>query len=177
MKKRTNLGGVKNMDKIKVIIENRQKNTKIPTGTRLLLRRCCTAVSKMEKTQGSFEVNIIFVDSEQIKQYNNQFRNINEPTDVLSFPMGDDEGYNVNPETDAEMLGDIVICVEIAQKQAKECNHSFQREMGFLTVHSMLHLLGYDHVSGGIDASKMREKEEHIMNLVGQPRSFQLQIF
>ena len=172
-----NQGGVENLDKIKVIIENKQKETKIPTGTRLLLRRCCIAVLKMEKFKGSAEVNISFVNSEQIKELNNKFRNIDEPTDVLSFPTGENGEYSINPETNAKILGDIVICVEIALKQAKEFNHTLQREMGFLTVHSMLHLLGYDHVNGGIQASTMREKEEHILDLVCQPRSFQLQIY
>ena len=69
------------------------------------------------------------------------------------------------------MLGDVVISVPQAAKQAQEYDHSFQREMAFLTVHSMLHLLGYDHVDGGIEAVKMREKEEHVLSQLGVPRN------
>lgn len=158
------------MDKIKVTIENRQKQVKIPTGIRLLLRRCCTAVLKMEHFEGSAEVNIYFVDDKEIAAMNAQFRQITAPTDVLSFPMGENGEYSVNPESGAKMLGDIVISVECAVRQARDFNHSLQREMGYLTTHSMLHLLGYDHVDGGLQAAIMREKEEEVMNMVGQAR-------
>ena len=101
---------------------------------------------------------------------NAQFRQITAPTDVLSFPMGENGEYSVNPENGAKMLGDIVISVECAVRQARDFNHSLQREMGYLTTHSMLHLLGYDHVDGGLQAAIMREKEEEVMNMVGQAR-------
>lgn len=157
------------MDKVKVIIENRQKKIKIPTGIRLLLRRCVTAVLKAESFAGNAEVNIIFVDDEEIADCNSRFRNKNEPTDVLSFPLGGNGEYPINPETDAFMLGDVVLSVERALRQSLEYNHSLQREMGYLTTHSVLHLLGYDHVNGGLEAALMREKEEKVMTLVGTP--------
>lgn len=157
------------MDKLKVNIENRQKKVKIPTGIRMLLRRCCTAVLKMEGLEGNAEVNIIFVDDKEIASLNAQFRNKLEPTDVLSFPLGENGDYPINPETNAIMLGDIVLSVERALLQSQEYNHSLQREMGYLTTHSTLHLLGYDHEQGGLQAAKMREKEEFIMNQVGTP--------
>ena len=159
------------MDKLKVIISDQQKKVKIPTGIRMLLRRCCTAVLTMEQFEGSAEVNIMFVDDTEIAELNARFRNITAPTDVLSFPLGERGVYDVNPETGAKMLGDVVISVERAVAQAKEYNHSLQREMGFLTAHSMLHLLGYDHVDGGIEALRMREKEEEVMRMLGYPRS------
>ena len=168
MKKR---GERRIMDKIKVIIDDRQKEIKIPTGIRMLLRRCCTAVLKTEEFQGSAEVNIMFVDDEKIAELNGQFRNNPNPTDVLSFPLGENGNYDINPESGAKMLGDIVISVQTAQRQSINYCHSFQREMGFLAVHSMLHLLGYDHVNGGIEAARMREKEEEILNLLGYPRA------
>lgn len=161
------------MDRVKVIITNEQKKVKIPTGIRILLRRCCNAVIQLENLVGEYEVNITFVDNEKIKELNNKFRNIDKATDVLSFPMGEDSDYPVNPETGFKILGDVVISVERAILQSEEYDHSLRRELGYLTTHSVLHLLGYDHVNGGIEASKMREREEEVMTLVGQPRDMQ----
>ena len=147
-------------NKIRVIITNKQKDIKIPTGLRMLIRRCCNAVLRMEKFEGSVEVSVTFVNNEQIKEYNAQYRNKNIETDVLSFPMGENGVYDVNPETGAKILGDIVISIEKAQEQAKAYGHSMQREVGFLTAHSMLHLLGYDHENNNLERVRMREKEE-----------------
>ncbi|MBQ8684080.1 MAG: rRNA maturation RNase YbeY [Clostridia bacterium] len=158
------------MDKIKVNIENKQKAVKIPTGVRLLIRRCCHAVLELEGFQGSAEVEVSLVDNEQIRTINAEQRQLDVPTDVLSFPLGENGEYDQNPATGAYMLGDIVISMERAQAQAEEYGHSFQREVGYLTVHSMLHLLGYDHVQGGLEAVRMREKEEAVMLSVGLPR-------
>ena len=158
------------MDKIKVNIENQQKAIKVPTGVRLLIRRCCHAVLELEGFEGSAEVDVSLVDNGRIHEINLEQRNIDAPTDVLSFPLGENGVYDKNPATDAYMLGDIVISVEKAQAQAEEFGHTFQREVGYLTVHSMLHLLGYDHVQGGIEAVRMREKEEAVMLSIGLPR-------
>lgn len=159
------------MDKIKVLIYNKQKVIKIPAGIRMLIRRACNAVLLMEKFEGAAEVNVNFVDDETIRKLNNEFRNIDAATDVLSFPMGENGEYDINPETGAKMLGDIVISIPHACKQAEEYEHSLQREIAFLTVHSLLHLLGYDHVDGGIEAVKMREKEETVLTQLGVPRN------
>lgn len=161
------------MDRVKVIITNEQKKIKIPTGIRILLRRCCNAVIQLENLVGEYEVNITFVDDERIRQLNNKFRNIDKATDVLSFPMGENSDYPINPESGFKILGDVVISVERAVLQAEEYDHSLRRELGYLTTHSVLHLLGYDHVNGGIEAAKMREREEEVMTLVGQPRDIQ----
>ncbi len=156
-------------NKIRVIITNKQKDIKIPTGLRMLIRRCCNAVLRMEKFEGSVEVSVTFVNNEQIKEYNAQYRNKNIETDVLSFPMGENGVYDVNPETGAKILGDIVISIEKAQEQAKAYGHSLQREVGFLTAHSMLHLLGYDHENNNLERVRMREKEELVMEQLGLP--------
>lgn len=158
------------MDKIKVVIDNKQKAVKIPTGVRMLIRRCCHAVLELEGFEGSAEVDVSLVDNEQIREINREHRNIDLPTDVLSFPLGENGEYDANPESGAFMLGDIVISLERAHAQAEEYGHSFQREVGYLTVHSMLHLLGYDHVDGGLEAVRMREKEEAVMLSIGLPR-------
>lgn len=158
------------MDKIKVIITNKQKDIKIPTGLRMLIRRCCNAVLKMEEFQGSVEVSVTLVNNPQIKELNNIYRNIDRITDVLSFPMGENGKYDTDPTTGAKILGDIVISMEKAIEQADHFGHTLQREVGYLTAHSMLHLLGYDH-EDNIERLRMREKEEKVMTLLGLPSS------
>lgn len=158
------------MMQVKVIISNDQKQETIPRGMRLLIRRCCTAVLKEEEFDSNAEVSVRFVDNEIIHELNNEYRGIDRPTDVLSFPLGEDGVYDINYDTGAKMLGDIVISVERAMEQAKEYNHSLQREIGFLTVHSMLHLLGYDHENGGLEQVRMREKEEAVLTKLGLKR-------
>ncbi len=158
------------MDTVKVIISNEQKKVKVPTGIRLLIRRCCHAVLELEKFDGSAEVSVTFVDNERIHELNNQYRGIDRETDVLSFPLGENGVYDVNLDTGAKMLGDIVISIEKAVEQADLYNHPLQREIGFLTVHSMLHLLGYDHEAGGLEEVHMREKEETVLTQIGWKR-------
>lgn len=159
------------MDSIKVAISNRQKEVKIPTGMRLLIRRCCNAVLRMENFQGGAEISVSFLNNDQIRQLNNEYRGKDAPTDVLSFPLGENGVYDQNQETGAYMLGDIVISMPKAVEQARMYGHSLQREVGFLTVHSMLHLLGYDHENGGLEAMRMREKEEAVLLQLGLPRT------
>lgn len=158
------------MEKVKVAISNLQKDVKIPTGIRLLIRRCCHAVLELENFEGSAEISVSFVNNEQIHKLNKEHRNIDRETDVLSFPLGENGIYDINLDTGAKMLGDIVISIEKAVEQAKLYNHPLQREIGFLTVHSMLHLLGYDHEEGGIEAVRMREKEETVLTQIGWKR-------
>ncbi|MBC3937748.1 MULTISPECIES: rRNA maturation RNase YbeY [Anaerotruncus] len=157
-------------ESIKVLITNRQKDVKIPSGIRLLIRRCCHAVLAAEQFGDSAEVSVSFVNNEQIRQLNNEFRQKDAATDVLSFPLGQDGVYDRNLETGALQLGDIVISIEKAVEQARIYGHSLQREIGFLTVHSMLHLLGYDHESGGLEMVRMREKEESVLSSLGLQR-------
>ena len=158
------------MDGLKVTIINKQKAFKVPTGTRLLIRRCCNAVLTMEEFGKPAEVTVTFVDNEQIRDLNRTHRNVDAETDVLSFPLGENGVYDKNYETGAYMLGDVVISLEKANAQAKLYGHSFRREIGYLTAHSMLHLLGYDHVGNDIEAMKMREKEESVMQSLGLSR-------
>ncbi len=158
------------MNKVKVIISNRQNEIKIPTGIRLLVRRCCNAVLREEKFLNDAEVAVSFVDNKEIHELNAKYRNKDMPTDVLSFPLGENGKYDKNESTGAYLLGDIVISIEKAIEQAEIYGHSLQREIGFLTVHSMFHLLGYDHENGGIEAVRMREKEEVVLTMLGIPR-------
>ena len=158
-------------DKIKVIISDDQRTVKIPSRVRLLVRRSCVAVLRLEEFRGSAEISVRFVDNEMIHELNKTYRNIDRETDVLSFPLGENGVYDVNPDTGAYMLGDIVISVQKAMEQAEEYGHSLEREIAFLAVHSMLHLLGYDHVNGGLEAVRMREKEEEVLTQLGLKRN------
>lgn len=158
-------------DKIKVIISDDQHTVKIPSKVRMLVRRSCVAVLRMEKFSGSAEISVRFVDNGMIRELNKTYRNIDKETDVLSFPLGENGVYDVNPETGAYVLGDIVISVQKAMEQADEYGHSLEREIAFLAVHSMLHLLGYDHVNGGLEAVRMREKEEEVLTQLGLKRN------
>lgn len=158
------------MNKIKVIITDKQKAIKVPTGIRMLIRRCCNAVLALEQFNASAEISVSFVDNKEIRALNKLHRNIDSETDVLSFPLGENGKYDVNIDTGAQMLGDIVISLERASEQANMYQHSFRREVAYLTAHSMLHLLGYDH-EDNLDKVRMREKEELVMKELGLPSS------
>ena len=157
--------------KMKVIITDDQQEVKVPTGIRMLLRRACTAVLVHEQFEKTAEVGVRFVDDDEIRALNAKHRNIDDVTDVLSFPLGENGEYDVNHDTGALLLGDIVISLPRAVEQARLYGHTLQRELAFLTVHSMLHLLGYDHEAGGLEAVRMREKEEQVLVQLGLPRS------
>lgn len=155
----------------KVYITNRQKDVKIPSGTRMLIRRCCNAALEIEKFKGGAEVSVSFVNNEEIKELNGSYRNKPVETDVLSFPYYEEEnGFPLNEDTGLYAIGDIVISVQKAMEQAAMYGHTLQREMAYLTVHSMLHLLGYDHENGGLEQVRMREREEYILAKLGLPR-------
>lgn len=158
-------------DKIKVIITNDQKEIKIPTGVRMLIRRCCNAVLINEHFEGSAEISVRFVDDEIIHELNREYRHVDRSTDVLSFPLGENGVYDINHDTGAKILGDIVISMQHAVMQAELYGHSLQREIAFLTVHSMLHLLGYDHEAEGLERVRMREKEEAVLTQLGLKRN------
>lgn len=155
----------------KVYITNKQKAVKVPSGLRILIRRSCHAVLEAEHFEGPAEISVTFVDDAEIRRLNLEYREKDQATDVLSFPLGQDGQYDVNQETGAAMLGDIVISMERAVEQAALYGHTLQREVAFLTVHSMFHLLGYDHEAGGLEAVRMREKEEAALIQLGLPRT------
>ena len=157
-------------EKLKVMIRNNQHAVKIPVGLRLLIRKCCQAVLTTEKFEKNAEVSVSFVDNNEIRRLNKIYRDKDKSTDVLSFPLGENGVYDINNETGACLLGDVVISMETAVKQARIYGHSLEREVGFLTVHSMLHLLGYDHETSALDAAKMHEKEELILESLGVSR-------
>lgn len=134
------------------------------------IRRCIIAALEEEGVNCACEINVLITDDEGIRAINKAYRNIDKATDVLSFPM-----FQLTPgvlpesweeyrdvETDLVPLGDMAISVERAKQQAKEFGHSVKREVGYLTIHSILHLLGYDHVDEGEMKRQMRAREEAI---------------
>ena len=158
------------MAKVKVTVQNRQKAVKVTAEMRKLIRLSCATVLDNQGFSHLAEVVVTFVDDAEIKKLNNEFRSIDKSTDVLSFPLGEGGEYDLNPETGAYSLGDVVISVEHAVAQSEEYGHSFERELAYLTVHSMLHLLGFDHVNGGDEAALMRKTEEEVMTVLGLTR-------
>ena len=151
----------------KVIIYDKQKEVKITPEIRRLIRKSCTAVLKSEQFGGDVQIEVSIVDDRQIKELNCQYRGIDKSTDVLSFPLGENGEYDINPENGAYMLGDVVISIEHANYQAELFGHSTDREIAYLTVHSVLHLLGFDHVNSETERAEMRKHEEAVMKILG----------
>lgn len=123
-----------------------------------------TGTLEYMKFKKEAEVSVSVVDGEQIKELNRDFRNIDRVTDVLSFPIGDK-----NPETGEIVLGDIVLCAEKVIIQAQEFGHTRKRELAFLTCHSMLHLLGYDHIEED-DRLEIENLQRKILEKIGYTR-------
>ena len=158
------------MGKTKVLFSNSQKLYKITPQLRALIKRCCEQTLTFEDIDDNAQVSVTFVDNEEIHALNKEYRNVDRPTDVLSFPLGDENGFDVDNSSNAILLGDIVISVEKAILQAKEYGHSTEREIAFLTVHSMLHLLGYDHETSDQDEKDMFARQEEILSQLGITR-------
>lgn len=159
-----------------IYVDNRQN--KIEASEKFIenLKEVIDFALKEEKVLIPSEISMLFVDNEEIREINNETRGIDRATDVLSFPMLDYEDKKVFKELykdksfdvtfmDGEelVLGDIVLSLERALEQSKEYNHSFEREASYLVVHSVLHLLGYDHMED-LDKKVMRKREEEILS-------------
>ena len=121
----------------------------------------CFKEEALDKT--NLYISVILTNPENIRKYNNEYRNIDKETDVLSFPMFErEEIKNINSEIE-EVLGDIIISIERVKEQAEEYGHSFERELAYMIVHGFYHLMGYDHMEED-DKKEMRIKEENILN-------------
>ena len=140
-----------------VLISNEQEKQEIDESFYSLIEKAIHETLAFEGYTKSGEVSVTLTDNEGIHLLNKQYRGIDRPTDVLSFPLFDEV------DADYVMLGDIVLSMERAKQQAEEYGHSFEREAAFLCVHSVLHLLGYDHETGPEDEREMIEKQKEIM--------------
>ncbi len=153
-----------------VNIYNRQRKYPITKELKELIVKCCEASLECEGFCDDASVDVSLVGSRKIREYNRDFRGVDRVTDVLSFPLGQNGVYEKDLDSGCLLLGDIVICLERAEEQSKEYGHSFEREVGFLTVHSMLHLLGYDHMEEP-EGDIMRAHEKKILNKIGLTRN------
>lgn len=161
---------------MKVSIRNNQRKFKVTKDMRDLVRSAVKAALEYMDFPLKSEVSVMFTDDEEIHKLNRLHRGVDRPTDVLSFPLfeydengditEDDLDFNPNGEM---ILGDIVISLETASRQAQEYGHSFEREIGFLTVHSMLHLFGYDHMTPE-DEEEMFGYQREILERIGLER-------
>ena len=145
-----------------------------PPETEALLDRVISATLEAEGVALPCEISVLLTDDAGIRQINADMRNIDRATDVLSFPMFDltpgqppEDEEDLDPETGLCPLGDMCISLERAAAQAREFGHSLEREVSYLAVHSVLHLLGYDHLDEGPMKRQMREREEAILNGLG----------
>ena len=139
-----------------------------------IIRKCVETTLSAEGVSVPCEINVLVTNDKGIRAINQACRGIDKPTDVLSFPMFQLEAGKlpenwedfIDPETDMCPLGDMAISLERAIAQGKEYGHSTRREVGYLTIHSMLHLLGYDHLDEGPQKAQMRAREEEIAALI-----------
>ncbi len=144
-----------------VLFEN---NTKEEVNYKLIENVISEAL-KYEGVSDNTEISVTIVDNEEIRKINNKYRNIDRATDVLSFPLIDFDNEDLPNDGSKIYLGDIIISIERAKEQANEYGHSLDREVGFLTAHSMLHLLGYDHMVPEEEKVMFAKQEEILSNL------------
>ena len=163
--------------KHQIIVRYTNRRDKNPALT-VHLHRCITAALAAEGVNVPCEINVLVTDDEGIRAINNATRNIDSATDVLSFPMfqftpgafPEDVSEDIDPQTGLLPLGDMAISLERARDQAKRFGNTTRREIGYLTIHSILHLLGYDHMDEGEQKRQMRTREEIIAAGLGLQR-------
>ena len=160
--------------KHKIIVRYAEKREKNPALT-IHLNRCISAALEAEGVHVPCEINVLVTDDAGIRVINKATREIDKETDVLSFPMFDfkagefpkDVSEFIDPQTKLLPLGDMAISMERARDQAKRFGNTLKREVGYLTIHSVLHLLGYDHMDEGEQKKQMRDREKAIMAILG----------
>lgn len=146
-----------------VTLENNQEEIQVPEELEATLKKAMDIVAEKENLRDNAEVDITLVNVDEIHELNKQYRGIDRPTDVLSFALDEgDEEPEVEDEEVEHLLGDVIICAQKAVEQGEEFGHGLTREMTYLAVHGMLHLLGYDHMEEE-DKKVMRAREEDIL--------------
>jgi len=159
-----------------VNVRNDQKTVKITPGFRALMKNSVQETMKQAGIDFQYEITLVVTDNPGIRELNAAHRDIDSPTDVLSFPLLEFDGgfyepdeFDFNPDTGRIELGDIVISIEKAVEQAEEYGHPIEREMAFLAAHGALHLLGYDHIDPDEEAL-MRKMQKGVMESLGLGR-------
>lgn len=159
-----------------LLLENEQDFLPVTDDLTSLIKSVCDTALSYEECEFDAQISVTLTDNNTIHEINAEHRGIDRPTDVLSFPMlefnenGIADSSEFEYDGDFVMLGDIVISVEQAIIQAKEFGHSITREIAFLTAHSMLHLLGYDHELSDEDDALMRQKQNDLLNILNITR-------
>ena len=148
--------------KLMIYFQNQQSAIPLTLGLKTLVRRAVEETLSFEGFREDVELSVTFTDNEGIRELNRRFREIDRPTDVLSFPLLTEERVEGRLP-----LGDVVISLERAKEQAEEFGHSFPREVAFLCAHSVLHLLGYDHETSPEDEEDMRARQRSVMERMG----------
>ncbi|ADL42575.1 protein of unknown function UPF0054 [Caldicellulosiruptor obsidiansis OB47] len=158
---------------MKIFIQNQQDKVDVDEHISKIIEDSVANTLKIFLQEENFEVSVLIVDNNFIKELNRNYRNVNKETDVLSFPIFEFKNGQLQEDIvvveDEIPLGDIVISIEKALQQAKEFGHSLEREVAYLTVHSVLHLLGFDHIEED-DRKVMRKYEEQILDSMGLTR-------
>ena len=152
-----------------IYFTNEQQKEPVTAELRTLVKAAIYTALGYEDFRRSAEISVTFTDNEGIRAINNTHRGIDSATDVLSFPIMSDEdsAADIDRSSGAVMLGDIVLSLERAREQAAEFGHSYTREVAFLTVHSVLHLLGYDHLTSEADDADMRARQNAVLEIMG----------
>lgn len=153
---------------MELMIENEVDQMPLSGEQESLVREAIQKTLEIEEFEDNVQVSVTFVDSDRIRALNHDFRGKDAVTDVLSFPQYSEDGWDAY-EDEPVFLGDIVICLEQADRQAVTHGHTLARELAYLTCHSTLHLLGYDHIEPE-DKQMMRQQEEKVMTLMGLER-------
>lgn len=157
----------------KIVVSREKRGLGYPDAAKMIQKAIKMAL-KCQNVEDDCLINVMLTDNEGIREINREQREIDRATDVLSFPMNqlipgefDPDECEYDYETDKIMLGDMVISLQRCEEQAQEFGHSFEREVCYLTCHSVLHLLGYDHMDEGPQKRQMREREDAIMAVMG----------
>lgn len=153
---------------MEIILSNLPENLDIDTAWSDTVKEAVLKVGELYALDNA-EVSITLTDNSSIHEINRKYRNVDRPTDVISFALNEGDEPEIEGEIPVNMLGDIIISVEKAIEQAKDYGHSTRRELAFLTVHGMLHLLGYDHIEEA-DRIEMRQEEDFVMKKLGISR-------
>jgi len=148
-----------------ITLENTQKKVKLPREAQKLLVAGLNAVGKLHDLSDETVVDVTIVDDAEIQELNREYRNVDRPTDVLSFALDEGEEPALTGGPDEHLLGDIIISAETAVRQGEEYGHGLNRELAYLAIHGCLHLLGYDHMEEN-DKKIMRAEEEKALGAI-----------
>ena len=148
----------------RILISREKRGLGLPNAA-ILIQKAARAALDAEGADTPCEISVLLTDDDGIHALNREFRNVDAPTDVLSFPLNEPD-----PETGATLLGDMALNIPRCIAQGTEYGHGPEREIQYLTVHSVLHLLGYDHMDEGPDKRRMRDREEEIMRKIEENR-------